>query len=255
MNLLPLCRARRVQRADTRKAFTLIELLVVIAIIAILAAILFPVFSRARENARKTSCQNNLKQLGIGVLQYTQDFDESFPTTGTTHTLSALWVIQPYVKSTQVLQCPSESTAGNASPSSANYSDYFYNREFGVSTSPLQQSSLLKPTLTILMGDSLAGASTNRTGGCTLDPTLGVTTGTGCGAAGLAQMPAFNRHLEGVNLLFTDGHVKFAKLPQTPAVACYPGDPNRCVVADNIYNHLTGFSTSGNNMTFNAVNP
>ena len=62
-----------------KKAFTLIELLVVIAIIAILAAILFPVFARARENARRTSCQSNLKQIGLGFLQYAQDYDETLP--------------------------------------------------------------------------------------------------------------------------------------------------------------------------------
>lgn len=62
-----------------RKAFTLIELLVVIAIIAILASILFPVFARARENARRTSCVSNLKQLGLGMMQYTQDYDERYP--------------------------------------------------------------------------------------------------------------------------------------------------------------------------------
>ncbi len=65
-----------------RFAFTLIELLVVIAIIAILAAILFPVFARARENARRSSCQSNLKQIGLGVMQYIQDYDEKYPFTG-----------------------------------------------------------------------------------------------------------------------------------------------------------------------------
>src|SRR5690606_1337372 len=63
-------------RRKDRHAFTLIELLVVIAIIAILAAILFPVFARARENARRTSCQSNLKQMGLAIMQYTQDYDE-----------------------------------------------------------------------------------------------------------------------------------------------------------------------------------
>src|SRR5436189_2450638 len=62
-----------------RSGFTLIELLVVIAIIALLAAILFPVFARARENARKSACLNNVKQIGIGLQQYLQDFDEVFP--------------------------------------------------------------------------------------------------------------------------------------------------------------------------------
>jgi prepilin-type N-terminal cleavage/methylation domain-containing protein/prepilin-type processing-associated H-X9-DG protein len=65
-------------QTTTKKAFTLIELLVVIAIIAILAAILFPVFARARENARRTSCLSNLKQIGLGIMQYTQDYDEKY---------------------------------------------------------------------------------------------------------------------------------------------------------------------------------
>ena len=124
-----------------RRGFTLIELLVVIAIIAILAAILFPVFARAREKARQASCQSNLKQLTLGVLMYAQDYDEKFPIAtmdtgenvqdvtvpcgaGSTgwcrcgnsagdwppHQVRARWVharVNPYIKNTQIWVCPS----------------------------------------------------------------------------------------------------------------------------------------------------
>src|SRR5687767_4467240 len=95
-----------------KSGFTLIELLVVIAIIAILAAILFPVFARARENARRASCQSNLKQIALGVFQYRQDYDERFPIdgSGTGDSLGWAYVIQPYLKSEQIFQCPSENT-------------------------------------------------------------------------------------------------------------------------------------------------
>ena len=71
--------SRRAKRLGATQAFTLIELLVVVAIIALMAAILFPVFGRARENARRSSCQSNLKQIGLGIMQYVQDFDETMP--------------------------------------------------------------------------------------------------------------------------------------------------------------------------------
>ncbi|HOJ21988.1 MAG TPA: DUF1559 domain-containing protein [Armatimonadota bacterium] len=73
---------------QSRTGFTLIELLVVIAIIAILAAILFPVFARARENARKANCQSNLKQIGLAFQQYRQDYDETWPWGGSTPVIS-----------------------------------------------------------------------------------------------------------------------------------------------------------------------
>jgi prepilin-type N-terminal cleavage/methylation domain-containing protein/prepilin-type processing-associated H-X9-DG protein len=105
-------RKRRVTRG-----FTLIELLVVIAIIAILAAILFPVFAQAREAARKVSCASNLRQLGMGVRMYDQDYDEKYPYWNWGNSgqgggsMSSLWhvAIFPYVKNTGIYACPSDS--------------------------------------------------------------------------------------------------------------------------------------------------
>ena len=106
----------------TRSAFTLIELLVVIAIIAILAAILFPVFARARENARRSSCQSNLKQIGLGILQYAQDYDEKYPY-GLNSNFEQGWATQtqPYLKSIQVFRCPSDGNSETPAYNSGYY--------------------------------------------------------------------------------------------------------------------------------------
>ena len=92
-----------------KKGFTLIELLVVIAIIAILAAILFPVFAKAREKARQSSCLSNMKQIGLGGLQYAQDFDEIMISGSGYQGTSQNWQlkIDPYIKNKQILMCPS----------------------------------------------------------------------------------------------------------------------------------------------------
>ena len=108
-----------------RRGFTLIELLVVIAIIAILAAILFPVFARAREKARQASCESNMKQIGLGILMYASDYDGCFPYNWTggpggcdTNLVTVYdWMetTQPYTKNWQVYKCPSTSYGGTMS--------------------------------------------------------------------------------------------------------------------------------------------
>ena len=112
-----------------RKGFTLIELLVVIAIIAILAAILFPVFQKVRENARRTACLSNLKQIGLGIVQYNQDFDELQPCGANPYGGGEGWggQVYPYLKSVAVYQCPDDSGHG------ARASSYGMNSNFSVS--------------------------------------------------------------------------------------------------------------------------
>ena len=101
-----------------RKGFTLIELLVVIAIIAILAAILFPVFQKVRENARRAACQSNFKQINLGMMMYIQDYDETWPARTITDNIygggpyqSWAFALQPFIKSTGVWQCPDDRTS------------------------------------------------------------------------------------------------------------------------------------------------
>src|ERR1700750_2471816 len=94
------------RRSQARVGFTLIELLVVIAIIAILAAILFPVFAQARDKARQTACLSNQKQLGLGLMQYMQDYDESVPANTTNGMRGFGGKVYPYIKNVAVFSCP-----------------------------------------------------------------------------------------------------------------------------------------------------
>ncbi|BCM91676.1 hypothetical protein IAD21_03551 [Abditibacteriota bacterium] len=244
----------RSQNTECRPfAFTLIELLVVIAIIAILAAILFPVFARARENARKASCQSNLKQISLGIMQYTQDYDEAFPLSVVSINDPAAGVIvgwadaiQPYLKSTQLYQCPSESNAPTSTPIQPGYTDYWLNKNAGDGgqTLPL----LYSPTLTIMLGDStsttgapLANSTARfRTNGCNGAGAAGSDRFSPvCGGAGLATNMGGGGiiHLEGSNYAFADGHVKWLK----------NGGMN---VAARIWNGATPWTQSGNDPTF-----
>lgn len=114
----------------SKRGFTLIELLVVIAIIAILAAILFPVFAKAREKARQTSCLSNLKQIGFSLNMYLQDYDETFPVANLSGWGPSGWPnwcawIMPYVNNDNIFACPSDSQA--SSNSSYAKCSYAYN--------------------------------------------------------------------------------------------------------------------------------
>jgi prepilin-type N-terminal cleavage/methylation domain-containing protein/prepilin-type processing-associated H-X9-DG protein len=196
------------------KGFTLIELLVVIAIIAILASILFPVFGRARENARRSSCQSNLKQIGLGMIQYTQDYDERsvpmyIPAPGATGNENYWYdLIQPYIKSYQLFVCPSDSTPlsfnGHAPLSYGymNWDGYVVNNGFSL-------ASVEEPSRTIFGtdrdGNYLQIFFSTKSG----QPII---TSSGSPMMSGTQGRMIARHLETVNVAFYDGHVKSQKL-------------------------------------------
>ncbi|HEY0072666.1 MAG TPA: DUF1559 domain-containing protein [Abditibacteriaceae bacterium] len=219
-----------------KSGFTLIELLVVIAIIALLAAILFPVFARARENARKTSCQNNLKQIGIGFTQYVQDYDENWVVPEQTGANSVCadgqaagqtWEgrIQPYVKSWQVFRCPSNSNVnqqGNRVPAAGSRCRSAYgislnhwngNRKNGWQTS-ISEADWARPAQTIVSADM-----TNDDGWITawgeappanwdeIIPASKI----GPSPRNFRLLPI---HLDGTNCLYKDGHVKHHRVGQ-----------------------------------------
>lgn len=143
-----------------RAGFTLIELLVVIAIIAILAAILFPVFAKAREKARQSSCLSNVKQLCLGWLSYTQDYDEKCPPSARFTAQGSYWYarVMPYLKNTQILQCPSRSPHVSAMPPSgdhphvADYAPNYYINHVATYTS---LGAVDKPAETGVLADNI----------------------------------------------------------------------------------------------------
>ena len=143
-----------------KRGFTLIELLVVIAIIAILAAILFPVFARAREKARQSSCLNNVKQLTLAFMMYAQDYDEyirsAYIPMPDSHYWPWMFGVEPYVKNDHVYACPSESWAvtwGHKSP--AARLSYGMNYSYlGYSSAYYKLGDIKSPSETILIADS-----------------------------------------------------------------------------------------------------
>jgi prepilin-type N-terminal cleavage/methylation domain-containing protein/prepilin-type processing-associated H-X9-DG protein len=212
------------------QGFTLIELLVVVAIIILLAAILFPVFARARENARRAGCMSNLKQLGLAVIQYTQDYDEKLPASydgNSPYTTDNLWMgkLDPYIKNIYILFCPSDTKLGDTHPIEGadfinrstgwwcNTVSYGWNYA-GLTTSAcspagygcggLSLSALDNASEIIMLTDNggkISGSQAQYAVKCQVD----VPTGSDYGPTVI--------HFDGGNILFGDGHVKWSKIP------------------------------------------
>jgi prepilin-type N-terminal cleavage/methylation domain-containing protein/prepilin-type processing-associated H-X9-DG protein len=262
---------------SARRGFTLIELLVVIAIIAILAAILFPVFARARENARRASCQSNLKQMGLGMMQYVQDYDGYYPffstsgltgyqasadlcalpganCAGATHDVKWAHLIQPYIKSTQLFVCPNTPGArsiGRNVSYGMNFHYLSYSR-----LSPATAFYVAKDSAIEYPAEMIAIADSDGTGtgaylletegndlarklnhGYSLDPGPAAsnadlpTNHTSSTTGGFSKIS--DRHLEGGNVAFADGHVKWMKREKlmgdhTYWNGCKKPGPNDC---------------------------
>lgn len=227
-----------------KSGFTLIELLVVIAIIAILAAILFPVFGRARENARRTSCQSNLKQIGLGFAQYTQDYDEKFPfplenfaapvtqttpgtpgyhvaggtgdmvgfVTGNGSTANGYYIswmdsIYPYVKSVQIFVCPSGRPYQSDAPS------YGYNSKIGNMVAP-PYGNENPPAGPISLSKIDRPSEIILSNDMNSSTSVYTNSQFYYGYYGKAGVNApddkmYSRHFDGQNFLYTDGHVKW----------------------------------------------
>jgi prepilin-type N-terminal cleavage/methylation domain-containing protein/prepilin-type processing-associated H-X9-DG protein len=183
-----------------RKGFTLIELLVVIAIIAILAAILFPVFARAREKARQTSCLSNVKQLTLGVQMYTQDYDEVMPRCRN-FTTRTLWLqdIEPYVNNRQIYTCPSGDFFAwpEDGLNSGSRTEVTYGFTWDNSRHLAKLSDIENPSETAFLADGLGYMFYPEPPGGTPRAVLD---------AGYRIQP---RHNGGANLGFVDGHSKW----------------------------------------------
>jgi prepilin-type N-terminal cleavage/methylation domain-containing protein/prepilin-type processing-associated H-X9-DG protein len=226
---------RAVARAATQpqRAFTLIELLVVIAIIAILAAILFPVFAQAREKARQASCLSNLKQIGLGAMMYAQDYDETIVPVQTGNSPIVYWfgaagptgavdetqgLIYPYMKNRQIQACPSFRNGRRAVIGTTGYgynAQYLSPLTYDPSTwfatpHPVSLAAVGSPAETVQLADcarinTWSYASPTLEGNVFLDPPS-------------TQYPGFHgRHSKSGNVQWIDGHVKSMRPAYYPA--------------------------------------
>lgn len=217
-------------RGSRPRGFTLIELLVVIAIIAILAAILFPVFAKAREKARTASCQSNLKQLALGMIMYAQDFDETFTSIGGPYSLLygvaqnpslpgnfnyygspygswGGWAtrIYPYIKNAQVYMCASTTYSyfGVAYGLPATCPNAAGTGIISFFDNSLSLATFTKPAETIMISEKGAGG----------------------GDQYILSSPYYacrSSHNDGGNIAFVDGHVKWYKFEQGNLPAPWP---------------------------------
>lgn len=215
------------------RGFTLIELLIVISIIAVLSAILFPVFARARENARRSSCISNLHQIGLAMIMYTQDYDghlvpqyikylpaSSKPASYTKYlsphsdgSVNVYWpsILNSYINNYQIFDCP------NSPRSTPN--SFYGSYDINTNISKLSLAAFDKPSITYAIMDwssTLGYASSQRmttTGSWRYLPGVGDISGWDCdgesGATGNDCM--HGRHFDGINMTFADGHVKWLK--------------------------------------------
>ncbi len=268
-------------KENSRRGFTLIEILVVIAIIAILAAILFPVFAQAREKARQVSCSSNEKQLGLALMQYEQDNDEfMFGLKGATVAGGGTpgWASQlyPYVKSTGVYKCPDDPTAAATNLMGNGETDppisYVCNRNLVGNSNAI----LAAPASTVVLYEG-QGSQTDPTnplelgsavGNCIGSPSVGTGFHAPLYATGnfpgrnMTLIPRGTVHNNGANYLAADGHVKFlmpgrlssgidavnAGTPQD--TACSTGN-TQCATGTGIMDNTgTGNSPNSATLTF-----
>ncbi len=193
------------------RAFTLVEVIVVVSIIALLSAILLPVFNRARDMGKRASCQSNLKQIAIAIESYKQDNSGFYPglcVDGNSDNLCNLgdygWAshILPYTKSSQIYQCPTESLSAGGEQTS-RFTDYYLNYAF----SELENRNILESTLTFPANSILVGDGDGNSGVSFYT----FNGGSGVPANALLAQSGAGRHSDGANYLFCDGHVKWLK--------------------------------------------